>query len=63
MLRIDCENFIDMKVCFSEWIVSSESTVGVLYLGQSLQFLNTHFYESKLTSIDVSVINLVIKEK
>ena len=35
-----------------ESIVSSDSTVGISYFGQSIQVLNTHFYFGKFVSFE-----------
>ena len=33
-------------------IVSTDSTVGILYFGQSIQVLNTHFHFGKFISFE-----------
>ena len=62
MLRTDGENFIHIwNFIIGEWIVLSNSTVVILYLGQSLCLLNTHFHWGKFTLIYLPVIELFNK--
>ena len=43
-------------------MISSDYTVGILSLGQSLQLLNTLFHWVTLTLIDVYIIDLVVEK-
>ena len=40
------------KFIVGKWIVSSDSTVDILYFGQSIQILNTHFHFDKFISFE-----------